>query len=207
MFRFAKLTIYETCDTMPLYNFEQYLKTHDLKWFTKQHKPDKRLHDVMTNFFGEYLKLTENNTVVSRFGKLHKILKLQTKYYDMMVLLTACFNYPSDAPIDTFKRLIEQIQGWGYKIVGQEVDGIFSQLEKIYNRVQSIKTQIAMLQNDFDKSDEKEAVTMEKQRLNVERILELKHKIDPKETTVLEWIEMQKSAKEENDNRKKAMKK
>ena len=206
MFRFAKLTIYETCDTMPLWNFEQYLKTHDLKYFTKQHKTDKKLQQVMTDFFGEYLALTENNSVVSRFAKMHKILKLQTKYDDMTMLLTACFNYPSDQPISVFKDLVAQIRAWGYKVT-DEPSTIFDQLKAIHNRLQSMKAQIEMLQDDFNHKDEKEAVSMEKQRLSVERILELGRKIDPKQTTVLEWIEMQKTAKEENDNRRKQLKK
>ena len=68
--------IYRKCDEMPLWNFQKYLETNDLKYFTKELKEVKGLDNVMNDFFVEYLELTQNNAVYQRFSKIYKLLKL-----------------------------------------------------------------------------------------------------------------------------------
>ena len=66
--------------------------------------------------FGEYLELTENRTVIARFGKMHKIMKLQSKYETVSLLLKAIYNYKKEYGMEQFNEFIEQLAKWNYKI-------------------------------------------------------------------------------------------
>jgi len=190
----TKITFYETPESMILDNFIQYLKTKDLRYFTKEHKNHKDLDRVMTEFFGHYLKLSKNNSVINRFGIVHNILKYTAKYNTVSLILKALYNYPKDADIKQFKVLIEQLEKWNYKI-DKEKD-VFRQLESISNRLQGIKTKIALYEAELHDEDTTEATTIESQLISVARILELKYRLNKKEITVAEWVEYQNQATE-----------
>lgn len=198
-----KITFYRKCDEMPLWNFNKYLKTNDLKYFTKEFKEHKDLQDIMTDFFGEYLELTKNQSVVNRFGVMHKIMLLRIKYDTVTIILKALWNYPKDMPIEGFKELISALEKWNYRI-DKEKDP-FKQFEQIHNRLQGILTKIELLEDEITKEDVKESKTIESQMLSVSRILELR--INAKEITVSEWVEMCKQADEVIKERQKQQQK
>lgn len=196
-----KITIYDRCDNMPLWNFQQYLKTNDLKYFTKEHKEHKDLHDIMTAFFGEYLEITKNQAVILRFEKMHKIMRLSIKYNTVSLLLKGLYNFPKNGDIEVFKANCEQLEKWNYRI-DKEKD-VFTQLEKISNRLQGILTQIEILEDELKEEDVKESVSIESQLISVSRCLELKYQLNAKEITVAQWIEYQKQADETIKERQK----
>lgn len=192
------ITFYEKCSEMPLWNFQQYLETNDLRYFTKEHKSHKDLDNVMTNFYGDYLAKSNNTSVVNRFGTIHKILKLRGKYNIVMQLLKMAYNFPKEGDIEKFNEIIEQLEKWNYRI--EKDKNIFDQLEKIAVRVQGIKTQITLLEDEIKKDDNQLKTTIESQLLSVSRFLDIGY-LDPKKITVLYWIECQKLAEVEVNNR------
>lgn len=199
------ITFYDKCENMPLWNFQKYLETNDLKYFTKEFKEHKDLHDIMTAFFGEYLQLTKNQKVVNRFGIMFKIMRLTAKYNTVMLLLKTLYNFHKNGDIEQFKGLVEQLEKWNYKI-DREKD-IFGQLEKISNRVQGIKTQLELLEDELKEEDVKESVTIESQLISVSRVLELGYRLNPKEITVLEWHEYQEQGRKVVKEREKLKRK
>ncbi len=188
----TSVNIYKKCDEMPLWNFQKYLETNDLKYFTKELKEVKGLYLVMNDFFAEYLELTQNNSVYQRFGKIYKLLKLEGKYNCVSLILKSLYNYDKGLNIDTFHALTWELEKWHYKI--DRSKDIFSQIESINQRLQNVKTQIEVLQLELKKDDQQESQSIESQLISVSRILELKYKLDAKEITVKEWVEYQKQA-------------
>lgn len=184
--------IYRKCDEMPLWNFQKYLETNDLKYFTKELKEVKDLHLVMNDFFVEYLELTQNNAVYQRFSKIYKLLKLEGKFNCVTLILKSLYNYDKGLDIDMFNQLTWELEKWHYRI--DRSKDIFSQIENINQRLQNVKTQIEVLQLELKKDDQQESQSIESQLISVSRILELKYKLDAKEITVKEWIEFQKQA-------------
>jgi hypothetical protein len=184
--------IYRKCDEMPLWNFQKYLETNDLKYFTKELKEVKDLHLVMNDFFVEYLELTQNNAVYQRFSKIYKLLKLEGKYNCVTLILKSLYNYDKGLNIDMFHALTLELEKWHYKI--DRAKDIFAQIESINQRLQNVKTQIEILQLELKKDDQQESQSIESQLISVSRILELKYKLNAKEITVKEWIEFQKQA-------------
>lgn len=187
-----KPTIYDCCDNMPLWNFQKYLESNDVKYFTKEHKYHKDLPDIITAFFGEYLELTKNQKIIIRFERLHKIMRLTVKYNTVSLILKTLYNYNKGLDFEIFKQLVEELQKWNYKI--DKNKDIFEQLEKIYNRIQGIKTQIEVLEDELKDEDVVESSSIDGQLISVSRCLDLKYQLNAKEITVLQWIEYQKQA-------------
>jgi len=186
------VNIYKKCDEMPLWNFQKYLETNELKYFTKELKEVKNLHLVMNDFFVEYLELTQNNAVYQRFSKIYKLLKLEGKFNCVTLILKSLYNYDKGLDIEMFHQLTWELEKWHYRI--DRSKDIFSQIESINQRLQNVKTQIEVLQLELKKDDQQESQSIESQLISVSRILELKYKLDSKEITVKEWIEFQKQA-------------
>lgn len=196
-----KITFYDKCENMPLHNFQMYLKTNDLRYFTMEFKDHKSLNDVMNAFFAEYLELTKNQKVVQRFGLMFKIMRLTAKYNTVMLLLKTLYNFPKNGNISQFEELIHQLDKWNYRI--DRSKDVFEQLEKISNRVQGIKTQLDLLNDELKEDDKGEAATIESQLISVSRCLELGYRLNPKDITVLEWHEYQEQAKKVLKDREK----
>lgn len=184
---------YFTTEEISLYNWSKYLETQDLKYFNSELEDTKDNKDAMYAVFGEYLELTENRTVTARFGKMHKIMKLQSKYETVSLLLKAIYNYKKEYGMEQFNEFVEQLAKWNYKI--DKNKDVFKQIETISARIQGIKTQIELLEIDLKKEDNKEVSNIDSDIITVGRMLELKYKIDKKETTLKEWIELCKQAK------------
>lgn len=191
---------YFSCDEISLYNWTKYLETQDLKYFNSELEETKDNKDAMYAVFGEYLELTENRQVIIRFSKMHKIMKLQGKYNTVSLLIKALYNYKKELGMEQFNELIDQIELYNYKI--DKTKDVFKQLEKINNRLQNLKTQIELLEIDLKKDDEKEKHNIDSEIITVSRVLELKYRIDKKETTLKEWIEYVKQAKKVSENGK-----
>lgn len=199
------ITFYDKCDVMPLWNFQKYLDTKDLRYFTKEHKEHKDLDNIALNLFGEYLELSGNRAVVLRFEKIFELMRLKGKYDTVTLILKALYNYPNPKDIEGFKILVNELEKWNYRI-DKEKD-IFKQLETIYTRLQGIKTKISILESEIDVEDEKESTTIGSQLILVSRILELRYSLNSKEITLSEWIEYQKQAEKVNLDKQKQLKK
>lgn len=193
--------IYRKCDEMPLWNFQKYLETNELKYFTKELKEAKGLDIVMNDFFIEYLELTKNNSVYRKFSNIYKLMKLEGKYKCIVLLTNSLYNYDIKYGIDTFNNLVAELDKWGYKI---DIKGdIFEQLETINQRNRVLETQINALQIELKKEDKEESQSIEAQLISVSRILELNYKLNAKDITVMEWVEFQKQAELTIKNQKK----
>lgn len=188
--------IYRKCEELPLWNFQKYLETNDLKYFTKNLKECKGLDIVMNDIFAEYVQLSGNTTIISRFYKIHKLMKLEGKYNCIMLLLKSLYNYDAIS-IDKFNELIAELEKWNYKI--NRNSDVFEQLEVISKRVQHLKTQIEVLDIELKKEDNKESQTIEKQLIIIGKTLELKYKLNSKEITLTEWVELNKLAYEQSN--------
>jgi len=188
--------IYKNCEELPLWNFQKYLETNDLKYFTKNLKPQKGLDKVMTNIFDEYMTLSKNQSMFQRIYKSSKIMKLEGKYNCVMLLLKCLYNY-EHTNLTKFNELVNELEKWNYRI--DRTKDIFSQIEVISQKVQNIKTQIEVLVIELKKDDNIESQSIEKQLITVGRILELKYKLNSKEINLKEWIELQKQAYEQSN--------
>lgn len=184
------VTIYRTCEEMPLWNFSKYLKTNDLKYFTKELKEAKGLEEVMISFFDEYVALSGSSEATERLRIMNEIMRLSNKYDTVKLAITGIYAYDVRLGEDILLGHIDILENFNYKIDRNKP--LFEQIEKVNTRIEGIKTKIELLKPDSESQNEKEAQTIESQIITVTRILMLPFRIDQKNTTVSEWVEMQK---------------
>lgn len=195
---------------MPLYNYIQYLESSDLTWFSNYNdlpikfiRPRiKLLEDSMTKIFGQILEFTEDFEVIERFEMTHKLMKLENKYNAVTLILNALYAYPPTIGKDKFEELFEQLSKWNYKI--DTTKPIFDQLDKIRRRIRGILSEIESLKIKLQTKNKVEKIEIEEIILNTELSLELKYRIEPKKTTLHEWLVYQKNAKKRIEQLKKA---
>ena len=80
---------------------------------------------------------------------------------------------------------------------------MFSQLETILKRIKGIKTRIELLTDKIKTEGVKEVQSINIQLLNIERGLDLKYRLDPKEISVKDFIDYQTQAQKESNERNK----
>ncbi len=190
-----KITFFRTCKEMPLINFRDYLNTQDVRYFTKEHKNSDELEVIVSEFWNEYLKLTDNRDVINRFSTLLKIEKLVAKYSVCSLVLKCLFEFNSKyQEMETFNELIAILEKNNYKIDRNKE--VYSQLEKIQQRIQGIGTQIELLKATIKENDTTQAKSIESQLRTISKGLELGYALDINKMSVLDWIECQQELKE-----------
>lgn len=185
--------IYESCEEMPLWNFYKFSETQDLRYFTQSFEIVEGLEGVKEAFMKEYFELSENKDYRKRIQAIDKIMVLSNKYESVNMLIYAIEEYNPILGEEMLFEFVDALEKWHYKLDRKKE--LFGQLENIKNRLEGLKTTIEIASVDLDKISDnasKEKVSLESQTLAVTRILTLPYKINPKETTVLEWIELQK---------------
>ncbi len=194
------LKIYDSPDTMPLSNFVKYLQTNDKRYFTKQFKDSPKLTKAIENFYKEYEAITADKKVIDRIEKMGEIVKLTIKYDTVNLLVNTALNFSRFMPIEQFKTIIELIEKWNYKI--DMTKDIFEQLNKLKNKIEGIKSKIQLLESEIITDDKQESININKSLIDISRVLELKYSLKSDELTVSEFVEYQKQAKTEIQERR-----
>ena len=197
--------IYDDCDKLMLYNYEQYLKTQDNIWFSNFNELDlvkkpsqKELQEAFYNFFGDMLRITENPRVLDRFESIHKILKYKTKYNSVMVILNCIYNFNTDLDRQILLDHITNLEKWNYRI--DKNKDLFEQLDKINHRVQGYLSEIDLLEKKIKDKDTETEINLNKELIQVATFIDLRFPIDKKTTSVAQWLEYCAIAKEKSDN-------
>lgn len=196
-------------EDMPLYNFFQYRKNQDLNWFCssysgKETKLDNELlKPIEEKINEEYYEATNDRSFQLMIQRYAKINSLQVKHYVVSMLIDMMykgFGIDKEQQLIRYKY-IEQLLAHGFKMnfIGSPEDD-YNNLQSISSQLQGIKTKIKILENEMKTEGAKESVSLQKQLLIVGMSLGLNYRIDPKEITVLEWVEMTKVLEEKSKN-------
>lgn len=194
------INFYEDTETIPLYNWVKYFETNDLTYFNKERKEHEKNNECMISVFNDYIKITDNHSFYLRFAKIHKILRLKTKYNCVLLICDILEKFDSKMNYDLFLELIKELEKWHYKI--DKNKEVFTQIKKIKHRIKGIKTQIEFLEIELKDNDKEEAQSIEKQLILVSRGLELGYRLDAKEISLKYWVEMQKILEKETNEQR-----
>jgi hypothetical protein len=105
------------------------------------------------------------------------------------------------------QQYIEIINKFGFNMpLINTVEGDAEEIALITNSMQNIKTQIEMLESELKVDEKKQTYSLNKQMVLVSLGLGLAYKIDAKQTTVSEWIELCHLLEEKNAQQTKANK-
>lgn len=196
---------YDSLEVLPLYNWDRYTVTRDNNWLIidfngRQSKIDnEELTALEGKLQEEYFKLVDDRTFVKKLQKWAKIDNLRTRYNVIAMLCQRLWLGFGDMQMDLRQNYIEIINKFGFDMpLINTIEGDAEEIAKITNSMQNIKTQIEMLESELKTDDKKQTYSLNKQMVLVSLGLGLAYKINSKETTVSEWIELCKLLEEKN---------
>jgi hypothetical protein len=196
---------YDSIEVLPLYNWDRYTTTRDNNWLIidfngRQPKIDnEELTALESKLQEEYFKAVDDRTFVKKLQKWAKIDNLRTRYNVIAMLCQRLWLGFGDMQMELRQNYIEIINKFGFNMpLINTVEGDAEEIALITNSMQNIKTQIEMLESELKTDEKKQTYSLNKQMVLVSLGLGLAYKIDAKQTTVSEWIELCKLLEEKN---------
>lgn len=200
----TKIQLYDTIETLPLYNFDKYRTTTDLNWFIigydgrQKKEPIKSLQEVEKKVLDEYFIAIDDRSFVNRLKKLAEIEFLKTKYKVVKSLISRIWIGFGNEQMQTRLLFIKELAKHGFKMSEiNSLDGDRDELLRLNAGVEGIKTKINLLQKELQKDESKVSVSLTKQLLIAQMGLQI-NRINPREISVLEWVEITKLLEEKS---------
>lgn len=199
------MILYDTIETLPLYNFDKYRKTKDLNWFIegfdgRQKKVDSiELLEVEKTILDEYFKEIKDRSFSIRLQKLAEINYINTKYNIVKSLISRMWLGFADNQMETRLMFIKQLSLHGFKMPEiNTLEGDAEELIKLNASCEGLKNRVKILEFELNKDADKESVSLTKQLLIATLGLQYPHSLNPKEITVSQWIEITKLLEEKS---------
>lgn len=196
---------FDSIDNLPLYNFDRYRNTKDLNWFIqgydgRQKKEDnKKLDEIEKKILDEYFEAINDRSFTIRMKKWGEIDVLKTKYFVVKSLLNRIWLGFGDKQMETRLFFIRELKAHGFKMPEiNTLDGDKEEILRINSAVEGIKTKIAIIESELNKDAVKETQSLAKQIQIVTLGLQFPYRLNPKEITVIEWIELTKLLEEKS---------
>ena len=196
---------YDSIEVLPLYNWDRYTTTRDNNWFIidfngRQPKVSTdELIALETKLQEEYFKAVDDRTFVKKLYKWGKIDNLSTRYNTIAMIVQRMSYGFTDSQMDLRAEYINLLNKFGFNmpLINTE-EGDMDEITNALHLAGNIKTQIEMLESELKSDDKKQTFSLNKQMVLVSLGLGLAYKIDAKQTSVSEWIELCKLLEEKN---------
>jgi len=197
------MTVYDNIETLPLYNWDKYLSTKDTNWFRNDFDGRQSKHDPFLkeeeSILEEYFTAINDRSFTIKLQKWAKINNLMTKYNVVNALLDRFAMGFADIQLEMRLEFVKQLKLHGFKMSEvNTTDGDIEDIIRIRQEVQGIKTKIKLLEGELKEDGRKESVSLQRQ-LQIATIgLGYPYRLNPKEISVAEWIEICKMLEEQN---------
>lgn len=192
--------LYTTTEDIPIFNFDKILTTNNYAYLVEgwnyrdEVEVPEEAPQMWNDIYNEYCSKTENNEASIFYALVVELDYLETRFNIVVTLIESLSEHNKEA----FGR---ELNAWGFKF---NIKGnILDQIENLKRQLRAAKQKIDIRRNRLESMKSEEVGTsLIKQNIKLKRITGLD--IDTKKTTVDEWIELHKEAKEIIDaNRKK----
>lgn len=202
--KLTKTQHYESIETLPLYNFDKYRTSSDLNWFIidydgrQKKKSIEDLQPIEKTILDEYFKAIDDRSFTNRLQKMCEIESLKLKYYVVKSLINRmCLGF-GDEEMETRLVFIKELAKHGFKMSEiNTIDGDGVELQRLLAGVEGLKTRMSLIEIELKKDEKTVSTSLTKQLIIVQMGLQI-NRINAKETTVLEWIEMCKLLEEKS---------
>lgn len=196
------MDLYLGIGDLPIYNFDKMLQTNNLSYMVldwnerKDIEPPEQAQERWDDIYNEYCKRTANNDALSFYSLSCEIGYLEMRYTSIYALVTnLCEGYKEE--------IGKRLNMWGvpFNIKGKiepQLKQMESNLKFAAHIIEKKKTKLKGLKGDEDE----ERTSLIQQKIKLERVVGLK--IDLKQTSVEEWIELFKEAKSIGQQQKAA---
>jgi len=202
------MKLYKSCKTLPIHFFFRIFDTKDYRnlvvgfdeendTFVLSEDEKLELEDIFDEILYEYSELTDNHNVRANYKKQILLKQYETEY----LIVTECLKLYADYEEPLFLNMLSEV---GYPIdlendIDKQIQGVVAKMKGLKNKINISKANLEKSSKN-DRSDIK--VDLDRDALYLERNLDLKRAINPKETTVSQWlnlIQMDKEKQKEYD--------
>jgi hypothetical protein len=197
------ITYYDSIETLPLYNFDKYRNTKDLNWFIEgfdgrqPKEANEKLQEIEKAILDEYFKAIDDRSFTNRLQKWAEIDSLKLKYSVVKSLIARMWMGFDNSQMDIRLLFIKQLALHGFKMPEiNTIEGDSEELIRLNLACEGLKTRIALIDLELNKDAKKESVSLTRQLQMVTLGLQYPYRLNPKEITLLEWIEMCKILEE-----------
>ena len=195
--------IYDSIETLPLYNWDKYLSTKDTNWFRNDFDGRQTKHEPFLkeeeSILEEYFVAINDRSFTIKLQKWAKINNLMTKYNVVNALLDRFAMGFADIQLEMRHEFVKQLKLHGFKMAEvNTTEGDIEDIVRIRQEVQGIKTKIKILEAELKEDGRKESVSLQRQLQIATVGLGYPYRLNPKEITVIEWIEICKMLEEQN---------
>jgi hypothetical protein len=143
--------------------------------------------------------LVNDHVFTVKIRKWAEIDRLTLKYNMVSNLLEILsFGYASDMKSQLSRaNIIKEINAWGYNMPLINTGfGDQEQINIVFNAIQGIKTKIAIIRDQIKGDSQIQSANLNKQIHIVTLALQYPYRLNPKNITVAEWIELTKMVEE-----------
>jgi hypothetical protein len=196
---------YDSIETLPLYNFDKYRITKDLNWFIEKYDGRQKksespeLLEIEKTILDEYFKAIDDRSFTNRLQKWAQIDSLTLKYSVVKSLIARMWLGFSDDQMGARLSFIQQLTAHGFKMLEINTsEGDAKELMRLNTACEGLKTRIAILESEINLDAKKESVSLAKQLQIATLGLSYPYRLNPKEITVLEWVEITKLLEEKS---------
>lgn len=192
------INIYESLDDLPLYNWDKYMSTEDNTWFVidKQVKVENAiLEELAIKLKDDYFAKAGGDMFAKKLQKYAKRDYLMLKYETIKSIIELMTNEATIDNMEIRAFCIQQLKKFRFNIPEINTqDGDIEEINNVISQTDGIITQINILTDELKGDGAKGNLI--KELILVSKGLELGYRIDPKVTTVSEWLEMIELLKE-----------
>ena len=200
-----KIEYFDTIENLPLYNFDKYRNTKDLNWFVvgfdgrQKKETTDELKAVESIILDEYFKALDDKSFSRRLQSWAKIDALKLQYNTVKSLLSRMHLGFADFQMETRLMFIKQLSMHGFKMPEiNSIDGDFLELQRLNTACEGIRTKIALIEIELNKDAKTESTSLSRQLQIATLGLQYPYRLNPKEITVSEWIEICKLLEEKS---------
>ena len=192
------INIYESLDDLPLYNWDKFMQTEDNTWFLidKKSKVDSAtLNELAIKLKDDYFAKAGGDMFAKKLQKYAKRDYLLLKYETIKSIVELMTNESTIDNMEIRFFCIQQLKKFRFNIPEINTqEGDIEEINNVISQTDGIITQINILTDELKSDGSKGSLI--KEMILVSKGLDLGYRIDPKVTTVSEWLEMIELLKE-----------
>ena len=186
------------CETLSVWAFYKVMETQDLTYLLKDKYADNvpDLSDTWDEIMEEYQELTNSASDMMLWRLRLQIGKLNLRLQRVSIGCKIYFHYPISKEVE--KDILKNLNSEGVLPKGKNV----KELDRINRQLHAMKTKITLKELELKQLTPENDKTQDiyEQIYLIGKITDAKYKLDPKETTVKEFIILSKHATKESNN-------
>ncbi len=187
------MRLYQNCDELPKWNFDQVTKTKDLRWlicgyeYGEAEVPEAAA-EVWENIMDEYGRLAKSNTTIKYFELIDQIRELSDRLFAGEVLVDRYMKRVGMMDKETRKAYAQELRELRFYL--NESKPFKDEYERLKKQLKAVRTILEAKTKEAKAIEEKnttEGATTIQIKVKIQKLLKVN--LDLKAISVTEWLQ------------------